>query len=135
MYQSMESLSGFALVLVVLTWLACGAFAGYVAAEKARSGFFWFCAGLVFGPMGLLAVVGLPDRSTEKFRPSAKTHGICPDCGEFVRKTAKVCGHCGCKLDAEQAPQGGLQDLQNQFAAQIGQHDEAWIPSGYEDKA
>lgn len=119
MYQTMALFSGITVAWVVLTWLACGAFAGYVAAEKARSVSFWFCAGLIFGPIGLLAVAGLPDGSMAKFRPSSETHGICPDCGEFVRKTAKVCGHCGCKLDAEEDEPKGLKDLQASVAENL----------------
>jgi uncharacterized OB-fold protein len=30
--------------------------------------------------------------------PSAETHVKCPDCAELVRKEAKVCKHCGCRL-------------------------------------
>lgn len=30
--------------------------------------------------------------------PTADTHIKCPDCAELVRKEAKVCKHCGCRL-------------------------------------
>lgn len=30
--------------------------------------------------------------------PTAETHVKCPDCAELVRKEAKVCKHCGCRL-------------------------------------
>lgn len=30
--------------------------------------------------------------------PTPDTHVKCPDCAELVRREAKVCRHCGCKL-------------------------------------
>lgn len=30
--------------------------------------------------------------------PTAATHVKCPDCAELVRREAKVCKHCGCRL-------------------------------------
>ncbi len=30
--------------------------------------------------------------------PTASTHVKCPDCAELVRREAKVCKHCGCRL-------------------------------------
>ena len=30
--------------------------------------------------------------------PTPETHVKCPDCKELVRKEARVCKHCGCKL-------------------------------------
>lgn len=31
-------------------------------------------------------------------RPTPDTHVLCPDCREPVRKDARVCKHCGCRL-------------------------------------
>ena len=33
--------------------------------------------------------------------PTPETHIICPDCKEFIKKEARVCKHCGCKLIPE----------------------------------
>lgn len=30
--------------------------------------------------------------------PTPDTHIKCPDCAELIRREAKVCKHCGCKL-------------------------------------
>ncbi len=30
--------------------------------------------------------------------PTPDTHVKCPDCAELVKREAKVCKHCGCKL-------------------------------------
>lgn len=31
-------------------------------------------------------------------RPTPDTHVKCPDCAELVRREARVCRHCGCRL-------------------------------------
>lgn len=60
----------------LLTWFMCGAFSSHVATEKSRCGICWFLWGIGFGPMALLAVVGLPDktqpREAEALPPKAR---------------------------------------------------------------
>lgn len=43
------------LITIPILWVVCGFFAGLVASSKGRSGCGWFIAGLVFGPIGLIA--------------------------------------------------------------------------------
>lgn len=43
------------IIAVPALWVVCGVFAGVVASSKGRSGCGWFIAGLVFGPIGLIA--------------------------------------------------------------------------------
>lgn len=31
-------------------------------------------------------------------KPTPETHVKCPDCAELVRREARVCKHCGCRL-------------------------------------
>ena len=119
----------------LMSWLACAFLAAFVASEKYRCTTCWFVVGLLFGPVGLLAVVGLPDRGEERLRPSPKTHVTCPDCAEFVRNEAVVCCHCGCKLTPMVKNNAGLVDLQSSVTGRITQRDQSWIPPGYEDKA
>src|SRR5690606_34085124 len=79
----------------LIAWFACGAFASHVASEKDRCGICWFVWGVLFGPMAVLATVGLPDRS--KLRGidavTPKTHVLCPQCDEPVKNEAKICKH------------------------------------------
>jgi heme/copper-type cytochrome/quinol oxidase subunit 2 len=35
--------------------------------------------------------------------PSPDTHVKCPDCAELVLKEARVCKHCGCRLQPQTA--------------------------------
>lgn len=50
----------------ILAWFVCGAFCSHVASEKSRCAICWFLWGIGFGPMALLAVVGLPDKTPLK---------------------------------------------------------------------
>lgn len=50
---------------MLISWIAGGLLTQYVAVQKGY-GRLWFWWGLLFGPIGLLASVGLPDRSLQK---------------------------------------------------------------------
>ena len=50
------------LLLVAASHLASGFLAATIARQKARNSRMWFFAGLLFGLLGLIAAVGLPDR-------------------------------------------------------------------------
>jgi hypothetical protein len=50
-------------MIVVLFWLTCAGFAAQIANAKNHDAISWFFAGLLFGPLGLLAACGLPDRT------------------------------------------------------------------------
>lgn len=85
---------------MILAWLACGLFACHVANEKDRCGICWLVWGVVFGPMALIATVGLPDKSKPRGIEvvSVKTHVLCPQCDEPVRNEARICKHCHSRL-------------------------------------
>jgi len=53
----------FAILWMPLAWLACAIFCGIIAREKRYSGFSWFLLGMLFGPLTLIATVGLPTRA------------------------------------------------------------------------
>lgn len=36
--------------------------------------------------------------TAEPTGPTPDTHIKCPDCAELIRREAKICKHCGCKL-------------------------------------
>ena len=50
------------LVIVLLSHLISAGLSKTVAAQKARNSNRWLLAGLLFGPLGLIAAVGMPDR-------------------------------------------------------------------------
>ena len=55
-------MEGVAWFLLVLHWLICGFLAKHTAQLKGYKGWDAFGVGFLFGPLGLLAVVGMPDR-------------------------------------------------------------------------
>ena len=48
--------------------------------------------------IALLVVAVMPAIKAETAAPTPETHVRCPDCKELVRKDARVCEHCQCKL-------------------------------------
>ena len=50
------------LILILFLWIPLAAFTSFVADTKGWSRATWFLNGFFFGPLGLLAAVGLPDR-------------------------------------------------------------------------
>lgn len=93
-------MAAFSFFYLVVSWFACAAFCAHVASEKDRCGFCWFVWGALFGPLALIATVGLPDKSKPKGidAVSPKTHVLCPQCDEPVRNEASKCKHCGAAL-------------------------------------
>ena len=80
------------LLIVLVSHLISAGLARTVAAQKARSSRNWLLAGLLFGPLGLLAVAGLPDRhqivylrylaESQGYQPRRKCGGQAADAGE-----------------------------------------------------
>lgn len=85
----------------LLGWVACAAFAGHLAGEKGRCGFCWFVLGVVFGPLALIAAVGLPAKG-----PTRRTHAQCDMCHEFVLPQARKCRHCLTEFAPDEHTQG-----------------------------
>ena len=51
-------------IWMLATWVFVTASTGYAADMKGYSGFGWAVAGLLFGPLALLAVVALPSKAS-----------------------------------------------------------------------
>lgn len=58
------AISGFFIIVVLFVQVVCGGFSAFVADEKGRSVAAWFFLGLLFGPIALLAIVGVPILTT-----------------------------------------------------------------------
>ena len=72
------------LLVVLVVHLISAGLSKTVAAQKARNSNRWLIAGLLFGPMGLIAAVGMPDRHQIVYlRYLAEQQGYQPrhDCG------------------------------------------------------
>jgi len=55
------------LVIYLMIGVACGALASAITIEKGWNNTNWFLAGFLFGPLGLLAAAGMPDRRSQKY--------------------------------------------------------------------
>ena len=67
------------LVMVLVSHLASAFLSKTLAAQKARNSNRWLLAGLLFGPLGLIAAAGLPDRhSIVYLRYMAEHNGYQP---------------------------------------------------------
>lgn len=86
----------------ITIWVIFAVMAAVVAGAKDRSVFGWLLLGFVFGVFALLLVAALPSLrpapASAENAPDPRTHVLCPDCKEPVRKEAIVCRHCGAKL-------------------------------------
>ena len=81
------------LVMVVVAHVASAFFSKTIAGQKARSSKNWFWAGLIFGPLGLIAAVGLADRHQIVYlRHLAETQGYEPrhKCGGKAKKDSEL---------------------------------------------
>jgi hypothetical protein len=65
-------------------WIMCMGWAAAAASSKHRSGFAWFVAALLFGPLALLALAA--------FGPFGQP---CTHCGQPIAPTARWCPWCG----------------------------------------
>ena len=85
---------------MLFLYLVLAAVVGAIAGSWGRGGFIWFLISVLLSPvLGLvfLLIAGKP-RELRLDRVTPATHVICPDCAEHVRKEARVCKHCGCRL-------------------------------------
>lgn len=78
-------------------WLLCGILTAVVGGAKGRSGCGWFIVGVLAGPLGLLAVVGMPV-AAETQAGDAGASRKCPACAETIKREARLCKHCGHSL-------------------------------------
>ena len=83
----------FAITYIVICFLIA-----YFASARGRSGLAWFVLTLLTTPLVTIVILALTDDLSKKDKPHPNTHIKCPDCAELIKKEARVCKHCGCKL-------------------------------------
>lgn len=104
----------FIIISAVLSGVLCAVIAG----AKNYSGPLWFVLGFFFPFIAPIVIIFFKQTLTEENAPpSPKTHIKCPDCKELVRKEARVCKHCGCKLVPDSAV--SEENAKESFAAPV----------------
>lgn len=83
-------------IAVIIQALICSYICNEIAIRKgyASSYALW---GFFLGVLGLLFVIGLPQRSIEEMSP--ENMKVCPDCAEQIKVAAVICRYCGKKFD------------------------------------
>ena len=54
-------------LLLLILGLVCGTYSSLVASAKGYEAPIWFFSGLLFGPLGLLASIGMPDLKLRRY--------------------------------------------------------------------
>ena len=52
--------------MLIFFWILCGLFASSLAGGKGHNGCMWFIGGILFGPLALLAAVGLNNIKSQR---------------------------------------------------------------------
>jgi len=90
---------------IFVFWVISAVIVGIIASSRGRSGFGWFLLACVISPiLAVIPVALLPSKTALAKAaalevPTSETHVKCPDCAELVRREARICKHCGAKLE------------------------------------
>ena len=115
---------------IVLGWLVFAIVVGVAASGRGRSGLAWFLLSVAFSPLLMAVLLALlpslvSGRSAEELAAAdARERVKCPECAELILREAKVCKHCGARVQWPEEPpvsnglQAAAQDGQNESVAQ-----------------
>lgn len=79
---------------IALAWFVFSFLAAWIANEKGRGVGWVFLLSLVASPLvGIIVAFALRPRDAQA--PTVATHRHCPDCQEWILRTARKCKHCG----------------------------------------
>ena len=96
--------------LLIIGWITFGILAGFIAINKGHS-FLWFFVGILFGLIGVVVAIGLPDekelesikkqiKELKNENNKARQKWICNKCGTENDGNSIFCRECGQKKEA-----------------------------------
>ena len=94
-------MESFILVIVVLTCYFIPTGVAYSRDHRSFNAIFlvnFFLGWSILGWLWALIWANTGNVETPSTSPNGNTHVKCPDCAELVKREAKICKHCGCKL-------------------------------------
>lgn len=89
---------------IVLGWIVFAIVVGVAASGRGRSGFAWFLLAVVFSPLLMAVLLALLPKlingssAEELAAADARQRVKCPECAELILREAKVCKHCGARV-------------------------------------
>ena len=88
---------GLGILASLILYLACAMFTSAVAESKGRSSLAWLIGGIFFGPVALLAAVGIAPydwAGARAYKGKSGPKKVCGACRELMRNEASICPHC-----------------------------------------
>lgn len=89
---------------IVLGWFVFAIVVGIAASGRGRSGFAWFLLAVAFSPLLMAVLLALLPKlingssAEELAAADARQRVKCPECAELILSEAKVCKHCGARV-------------------------------------
>lgn len=84
-------------LILIPWWLLLALLAAWIAQSKGRSGIGIFFASLLLTPL-FGAIIALTLRREDPYA-NQEAYKPCPECAEHVKRAARVCKHCGNRLE------------------------------------
>lgn len=84
-------------LLLMPWWLLLSLLSGWIAMNKGRSGLGVFITSLLLSPIfGMALALGM--RREDPYA-GEEAYKRCPECAEHVKRAARLCKHCGNRLE------------------------------------
>lgn len=79
---------------ILLAWSIGAVIVGLIASSRGRDALRWMIVAALLSPIVAVVLVFALGR-IDPNAPTTRTHQRCPDCQEWIQRTARKCKHCG----------------------------------------
>jgi len=93
---------------LVVVWLILSFLAGWIAAQKGRSGTGFFLLALFLSPLIGILAAAFASRNDATLAKQALRKGImvkCPACAELIKREATICRFCNQPIEVSPEPE------------------------------